>query len=267
MKLAISNIAWSQAEEPAIARRLRELGVDHIELAPTARWPDLTVPTAEDLAAYRQWWEDQGFTVAATQSILFGRPDLVMFADEATRRRTLDFLKLTIRVSAALGAKVIVFGSPKNRQRGQLSSAAAHDIAVPFFQEIGRAANAAGVNFCVEPNAPQYACDYVTTAAEGAKLVAAVNTPGFGLHLDAACMAMAGDGPELLNQYRPRHFHISAPMLEAVPADTVPYADFASALKGITYGDVVSIEMRPAAEGNLERAERAVTFAQRVFSA
>jgi sugar phosphate isomerase/epimerase len=265
MRLAVSNIAWEPAEEAAAAQLLTRLGVNRIELAPTKRWPDLTKAPTNDIATYRRWWEDEGFTVVATQSIMFGRPDLQVFGTPENRRHTLEFLKTTITLSAGLGAKVIVFGSPKNRQRGELSPAAALDLAVPFFSELGAFAHAAGVKFCIEPNAPEYACDFVTTAAEGAALVEAVATPGFALHLDAACIAMVHDDPAVLGQYQPQHFHISAPMLEAVPDAGVSYAQMAKVLKNSHYQGVYSIEMKAQGGGNLARVEQAVRFAQTTF--
>lgn len=265
VKLAVSNIAWEPSEEASAADLLQRLGVNLIELAPTKRWPDLTQAPAADVTAYRRWWEDRGFEVVATQSIMFGRPDLQVFGPTDLRRQTLDFLKTTITLSARLGAKVTVFGSPKNRQKGKLSDQAAQDIAVPFFEEVGRFAHEAGVKFCIEPNAPDYACDFVTTAAQGADLVEAVATPGFDLHLDAACMAMVHDDPASFARYNPQHFHISAPMLEAVPDPAVPYDIMAKALRNVHYEHVYSIEMKAQSEGNLTRVEKAVKFALGTF--
>ncbi|QQR52782.1 sugar phosphate isomerase/epimerase [bacterium] len=265
MKLAVSNIAWEPAEETAAARLLDKLGVNLIELAPTKRWPDLSAAPATEVSAYRHWWEERGFTVVATQSILFGRPEVQVFGDESVRRRSLDFLKTTIRLSADLGAKIIVFGSPKNRQKGPLTDQEAFDQAVPFFAELGSSAHEAGVQFCIEPNAPAYACDFVTTAAEGAALVKAVNTPGFALHLDAACMAMVSNDPVELTRYHHQHFHISAPMLESVPDAGVPYAAMATALHDSKYSGVYSIEMKAQGTSNIARVEQAVRFALETF--
>lgn len=266
MKLAVSNLAWHPAEEAEAARQLKAAGVKYIELAPTKQWPDLTqAPTAE-VAAYRRFWEDQDFAVVALQAILFGQPDLKLFADDATRARTLDYLDATFQLAADLGAKVLVFGSPKNRLRGDLSPADALDTATTFFAEAGRRAHAADVVLCIEPNAPQYGCDFVTTAREGHELVARVNSPGFGLHLDSGCMTMAGDAPADVAAYPPRHFHISAPNLGPVAPAAADYPAFAQALRQIPYEHYVSIEMKPEAEGNLERTLAAVRLSQATFT-
>ena len=123
---------------------------------------------------------------------------------------------------------------------------------------------------CIEPNAPQYNCDYVTTTDEGARLVRMVNSEGIGLHLDTACMALAGDdiGESIRNNGDIlKHFHVSAPMLDRVyDRDDVDYRAAADALKYIGYEGIVSIEMRPGEQGeNVKRVADAVLFVQNVF--
>jgi sugar phosphate isomerase/epimerase len=127
-----------------------------------------------------------------------------------------------------------------------------------------------GVVLCLEPNAPQYNCDFITNAADGIELVEKVNNPGFGLHLDTACMALAGD--DLAESVRRAigvldHFHISSPMLELVERrDDVDHAAAAQALRDIAYDKLISIEMRPGDRGtNVARVEAAVKFAQATY--
>lgn len=106
MKLAVSNLAWTNEEEVEVAKKLKDLGVRYIELAPTKKWPDLSKVPAPEVKAYRRFWEDQGFEVVALQAILFGRPELTLFETEAIRTKTLDYLDQTFRLAAELGAKV-----------------------------------------------------------------------------------------------------------------------------------------------------------------
>jgi sugar phosphate isomerase/epimerase len=124
---------------------------------------------------------------------------------------------------------------------------------------------------CIEPNAPQYNCDYVTNAAEGAALVRRIGSKGIGLHLDTACMALAGDDMgEAIRENADilEHFHISAPMLDRVyDRDDVDYSSAARALRDVSYDKVISIEMRPGGQGeNVARVEEAVRFVQSTFS-
>jgi sugar phosphate isomerase/epimerase len=265
MKLAVSNLAWSNDEEPAAAQKLAALGVKYIELAPTKQWPDLARVPVDGITHRRRFWEDQGFEIVALQAILFGHPELTLFDNAATRARTLDYLEGTFQLAAGLGAESLVFGSPKNRRRGDLSPEAALDIATDFFAEAGCRAHDAGVILVMEPNAPQYGCDFITTAAEGAELVHRVNSPGFKLHLDTGCMTMADDPASEVAKYPPHHFHISAPNLGPVEPGAADYQAFAAALRQTGHDRYVSIEMKPESTGNLERTTAAVELSQSIF--
>jgi D-psicose/D-tagatose/L-ribulose 3-epimerase len=268
MKLAVSNIAWTNEEEPAVATLLKRLGVKYVEVAPTKKWQDPTVAaSAQAIDDYKKFWQDHGIEIVAFQSMLFNRPDLKIF-EESTRRETLEYLSRFIELAPKFGARAMVFGSPKNRQRGELPLAEAEAVAQDFFGQLGDVATKNNTYICIEPNPEAYACDFVTTARQGIELVQAVNNPGFGLHLDIAGMTLAGDdvatsiaaAGDVL-----RHFHISAPYLEQVEdRPDVQYRQAAAALKQIGYDRFVSIEMKPA-EDNLARVETAVRFAQEIF--
>jgi D-psicose/D-tagatose/L-ribulose 3-epimerase len=269
MKLAVSNIAWTNEEEPAVAELLKKLGVQYIEIAPTKKWEDPTLTSSKDIETYKAFWEFYGIQVVAFQSMLFNRPALKLFENEENRQATLEYLRKFIRLADDFGAGVMVFGSPKNRQRHELPIADAEKIAIPFFDQLGQVAQAHNTVFCIEPNAPQYDCDFITDAQSGISIVRSVNNPGFGLHLDIACMTLAGDnvGQSIHDaEHVLRHFHISAPYLGQVEdrAD-VDYQGSAQALRDINYEGYVSIEMRPEGDNNIERVERAVQFAQRVY--
>lgn len=271
MKLAVSNIAWALEEETEIAKKLQSLGVLSVELAPTKIWDDPTSVTSEEARKVKDWWRGYDIDVVAFQSMLFARPDLKLFESDENRRECLEYLKKFINLAGMMGVKRMVFGSPKNRQRGEMSYEDAFIIAKEFFNEIAIIAHKNDVVFCVEPNAPQYACDFVTTAHEGADLVRAVNHPGFGLHLDTACMALAGDDIDTSIQENMsilEHFHVSSPMLGQVEyREDVDHDSASNALKIGGYDKVVSIEMRPDYVGaNVDRVVAAVRYAQLVYA-
>jgi sugar phosphate isomerase/epimerase len=270
MKLAVSNIAWTNEEEAAVAEKLQVLGVKHVEIAPTKLWDDPTQATVEQAKAYVEWWSQYGISVSAFQSMLFARPDLKLFESDENRNEAVEYMTRFLELAGIMEAKKLVFGSPKNRQRGEMPIEQANEIAVRFFDELGSVAAKNGVVLCLEPNAPQYNCDFITNAADGMELVKKVNNPGFGLHLDTACMALAGD--DLGESVRRavdvlEHFHISSPMLELVEyRDDVDHTAAAHALRDIAYDKLISIEMRPGDSGtNVARVEAAVKFAQATY--
>jgi D-psicose/D-tagatose/L-ribulose 3-epimerase len=297
MKLAISNIAWNPPDDEWVAAAMREHRFAGVEIAPTKIWSKPAEVSESEARRYRDLWEARGLPIVAMQSLLFGQPDLCVFGSELERRALLDFLSRVMRLASWLGVRVLVFGSPKNRRRGSLAPADAFAAAVPLFREAGDVAASLGVVLCIEPNPPVYDCDFVTTADEGRAFVDTVASPGFGLHLDAAGMHLAGeDGPAALARHAPilRHFHISEPELGPVGAAThssaadpsdsgapppfatdprpallsgpVPHSPLASTLHAARYPNFCSIEMRATpAPDTASAILRALAFAAATY--
>lgn len=261
--LAVSNIAWDQTEEADVARALRDRGVRRVEIAPTKVFDDPTDVSDAAIADYLGFWGAHGIDVVAFQSMLFGHPDLSIFGDEAVVRATIDRLGAFIDLAGRMGAGRLVFGSPRNRRRPEgADEDEIQDAAIAVFGELGRRASDAGVIFCIEPNPPQYGCDFVTTAAQGQQLVRAVAHPGFGLHLDVAGMTLAGDTPADAVRSAADvlcHYHVSAPELGPIERDVVDHVSAFRALAETGYSGTVSIEMRPGDLGEaVSRVESAV---------
>lgn len=263
MKLAVSNIAWSAAEDEAVLDLLAAQGVGEVEIAPTRLWPEwkgaLPQAARDAGAAFAQ----RGFAVPALQSLLFGRPDLQVFGPPDNQARLLDHLAMVADLAAALGAKAMVFGSPRNRDRGDLDPATAAARAVEFFRRAGEVCAARGACLCIEPNPPVYGCNFLTRWAEAAELVERVAHPGIGLHLDTACIAMAGDDPaQAVRECRAitRHFHISEPQLGGFEQPAIDHARIGQALRETGYAGWSSIEMRRG-ERPMESVSQAVRHA------
>jgi len=270
MKLAISNIAWTAAEEAAVRELLPEYGVEGVETAPTKTWEKPTEASEAQLAEYRRFWESAGMRIPAMQALLFGRPELKIFESEEIREKTLAYLDGMMRVGASLGAKALVFGSPKNRLKGALDMDAAILVAADFFERAGELAQARGVTLCIEPNPPEYGCDFVNTVAEGVRLAKAVNHAGFRLHMDASAMILNGEDPgEAIREAAEwmAHFHISDPNLETPGGHAGEHRKMAEGLRAIGWSGWISIEMRsrPAGGDNLGAVRQALRFARQTY--
>ena len=262
-----SAIAWLPDEAGAAASLLRAEGATGIEAAPGLFDRPLAEATPRQAREVRAFWEGEGLPVRAMQALLFGRPELRLFGTEAERAALADYLRLVIRVAGELGAGPLVFGSPKNRARGEMDFAAAFDVAERFFRQIAKDADAAGCVLCIEANAPGYGCDFITTHEEAARLVKAVATPGFGLQIDTGVMRMNEESPAalaaLLNDadIRPSHVHISEPYLAPVDAATQFHRELAAMLQYRGYPGSVSVEMKRPAALSLLRSAVAATRA------
>ena len=270
MSLAVSNIAWAPDEELAMARLLEELAVTEVELAPTKVFPDPLAVTDTALKTHLAIWSDHGIRVRAFQSLLFGHADLALFGEPESRAAMSSRVEGFIELAGRMGATALVFGSPRNRRVPEgMGSAEADDIAVEFFGRLGAVASRNGTWLCIEPNPTAYDCNYVTDAAAGRLLVERVGVQGFGLHLDAAGMALAGDDPgESIRSsaHVLRHFHVSAPQLGEIEQEVVDHAAAAAALEAVGFDGAVSIEMRSGQPGeNEHRVRSAVAIARRHY--
>ena len=260
MKLAMSAIAWEPLDDDVAARILRDHGFHGVELAPAKIFSRPDATSDAEIAACRAAWENRGLRIVALQALLFGRPELKVFGE--TSEATFEYLSAVVRVGARLGAGALVFGSPRNRARGSLPLSQAWPLAVDFFRRLGRVAAEAGTCLCIEPNPPRYGADFIVDSKEALRLVEEVASPGFGLHLDAACAQLAGENFAArlrASAHVLRHVHLSEPDLAPVDArGTVDLPAIAVALSETSYAGFVSAEMKPA---GLEVVRAAAGFA------
>jgi sugar phosphate isomerase/epimerase len=261
VRLAVSNIAWNDAEEPQVLGLLRNKGVTGIEVAPTRLWPEWAgaTPAAARLARVRL--ADEGFEVPSMQAILFGKPDLSLFGDGTAFT---DHVRGVADLAAALGAHVLVYGAPKSRDRGALTPVAAFDRAVEVLCVVAAECAARNTVLCIEPNPADYGCNFVVNSAEGLALVQAVDSPGLRLHLDTAAMVLAGEDPAgavaAADAYL-SHVHISEPHLAPIVPASIDHARVGRSLRRIGYRNWVAIEMRRV-DGAVPALARAVDHAR-----
>lgn len=271
MRLCASNIAWPREQDAAVAARLQQLGYQAVEIAPTAVWPDPLQATASELARHRDFWAERGLPIRALQALLYGKPELTLFEDAARRQACADHLRGMIRLGARLGARALVFGSPKNRRRGGVDPRTAEQIAVDFFGALGEEARAHGTALCIEPNPGAYGCDFVRTSSQGRALVEATGSEGFCLHLDAGGMTLEGEAPASLpleTLALARHFHISEPELAPIGSGGVAHPEWAARLREARYDRLVSVEMRaPPGPDAWETLSGALAHAARSYAA
>ncbi len=247
MRVSISNIAWKNEEEAAVAALLQRRGITGVDAAYTKFWASPLDASDEALKEYRAFWENHGIKIIGMQSLIYGRPDLLLFGDRAVRDQMADYLRAVLKLAGKLGARPLVFGSPKNRLKGDLPAAEAMDIAAEFFSTLAETAAQENVILCIEPNPPEYGCDFVTNTAAALDLIRAVNHPHFRLHLDAAIMTMNDEAVEAALENAAEylaHFHVSEPQLGVVGNGAVDHARFAAALRKIGYQGWVAVEMR-----------------------
>lgn len=269
MRIAISNIAWDVGDDEAVAALLHQYNVDAIDIAPGKYFPDPRQATPADMLRVRDWWAYRGIEITGMQALLFGTTGLNLFASPEIQSAMLAHLDAVCRIGGGLGATRLVFGSPKNRDRGGLSDAQTETVAVEFFRRLGDSAGAHGVRVCLEPNPPCYGANFMTTSAETAAIVKQVDHPAIRMQLDTGAMTINGEAPEAVIAYYAAligHVHASEPNLATLGDGGCDHHAVGRILNATLPEQIVTIEMLAAQqEPPLHAIERALQVAIRHY--
>lgn len=269
MRLSISNIAWHTGDDEAVAGLLEQHGFDAIDVAPGKYFPQPQEARPHEVSRVRAWWSERGIEIVGMQALLFGTSGLNLFGSEAVQQAMLHHLDAVCRIAAGLGARKLVFGSPKNRDRSLLSDAQAHAHAVSFFQQLGDIAQRHGVFVCLEPNPTCYGANFMTTTHETARTVAAVAHPAIRMQLDTAAITINGESiAEVLAEHAALigHIHLSEPDLAPLGDCGVDHVALHAAMARVLPDHVATIEMLATSqEPPLKSVERALVFANRHY--
>lgn len=265
MRLAISNIAWDQSEDLAVAKLLQKFSVDAIDVAPGKYFPDPINAKYDEVIAVKQWWADYGIEITGMQSLLFGMTGLNMFGDCKSQEAMLAHLRGICRIGAGLGATRLVFGSPKNRDRSRLSDIQTHEQAVTFFRRLGDVAKEYGVIVCLEPNPTRYGANFMTTSDETTHIVTSVDHDSIKMQFDTGALTINKESPETVLERSAQligHVHVSEPDLVTLGDGGTNHWLMYKALQKYLPEHLVSIEMLTTKnEPYLVSIERALSCA------
>jgi sugar phosphate isomerase/epimerase len=222
-------------------------GYRGVEVAPFTLAKRVTDIPAARRAEIRRQAERAGVEVMGLHWLLAKTEGFyVTSPDAAVRRRTIAYLGDLARFCAELGGKVLVFGSPKQRNLlPGVSVAQAMDYATEVFSALMPVLEKTNTVLAIEPLSPR-TTTFLTTAAEGAELARRVGSPRCRLHLD--CIAMSTERapiPELLRQHRDllEHFHANDPNQLGPGMGKLDFHPIFATLAEINYRGWVSVEV------------------------
>lgn len=252
MVLSVSHIAWPPDAEEEMLPFLHGLGVSEIEVAPVRAFGNPLTATECEVRDRAAWYLEQGFKIGSFQALLFGTEGLHLFGTPESRKALKEVLIATGRIAGWAGAGPMVFGSPKNRLRHDLSHTEAIQQAADFFREVGDACAESGSGLVIEANPEAYGADFCTRLEQAVELVDATDSPGFGLHVDAGGLALSGEDFEPVMRQSGKmlkHVHASQPDLRSFADPHPVHSRIAAILVELGYQGSVSIEMRAQPEG------------------
>jgi sugar phosphate isomerase/epimerase len=272
MRIAISNIAWDVVHDEQVAQLLLGYGINAIDIAPGKYFPAPASASEADILEVKGRWAQRGISIVGMQALLFGTNGLNVFGPADVQRAMLNHLDAVCRIGGVLGATKLVFGSPKNRDRGTLSDSEALAIAIPFFRQLGDIAASHGVVVCLEPNPPRYGANFMTTAQETAVVVKEVAHPAIKMQFDSGAIVISGEDVGAFLEMHAHiigHVHISEPDLVPIGDGAADHATTARFLRAYLPQQVLTIEMLVAntKEPHLQAIERAIKATMAAYGA
>lgn len=254
MKLAISNIAWTEQEDSRVYSLMKKYGYTGLEIAPTRIFERNPY---EYLNAVRRWHElflaETGFDIPSMQSIWYGKTEK-LFEDERQRLVLLSYTQKAVNFASAVHCPNLVFGSPKNRTLPDPSDKEMRERGTAFFRKIGAYAKEHGTVIAIEANPVIYDTNYINTTLEAILLIKEVSSEGFLLNLDIGTMIANKEPVETLenNAGLIHHVHISEPYLKPIVMDGGRrsfHGEIAAFLRENNYQGYISIEMGKTQDG------------------
>lgn len=270
MKFAICNEifqGWKLEDSLAYAAKLGYAGV---EIAPFTLANSVNDIPMSERQRIRETAARHGIAIAGIHWVLVKPEGLyINHPDRPIRERTAHYFCDLVNFCADLGGKVMVVGSPKQRNvLPSVSREQAWDWAASTFRDAVAQAEQREVTICFEPLAPAET-NFINTAAEALRFVQQVPSPRFKLILDVKAMCSESTPiPQIIRGSWPHfaHFHANDRNLKGPGFGDVDYKPIAAALKEVGYQGFVSVEVFNFDEGAEAIATRSLEYLKRAFA-
>lgn len=270
MKFAICNEIfkdWKLEDTLACAARL---GYDGVEIAPFTLANSVTDIPASSRQAMREAAARNKIAIAGIHWVLVKPEGLyINHPDRSLRDRTAKYFCDLVDFCADLGGKIMVVGSPKQRNVMQdVSREQAAEWAAVTFRPAVTQAEQRDVTICFEPLAPAET-NFINTAADALQFVQRVPSPRFKIILDVKAMCSESKPiPQIIHDSWPHfaHFHANDRNLKGPGFGDVDFKPIAAALKEVGYQGFVSVEVFNFDEGAEPIASRSLEYLRRSFS-
>jgi sugar phosphate isomerase/epimerase len=269
MKFAICNEIfknWNLDDTLAYAKRL---GYSAVEIAPFTLANSVTDISVAERQKIRASAARIGIEIAGIHWVLVKPEGLyISHTDPTIRERTADYFRELVDFCADIGGKVIVVGSPKQRNimPGVTPEQAREWAAATFRAAVAQAA-VRQVTVCFEPLAPAET-NFINTAADAIRFIEQFHSPNFQIILDVKAMCSETKPiPQIIDESYPHfaHFHANDKNLKGPGFGEVDFKPIAAALKQVGYTGYVSVEVFNFDEGPEVIATKSLEYLKTTF--
>lgn len=247
MKLALCNEMFEDTPFDEVCRLAVKHGYEGIELAPFVFAKDVKDISPDDRRQIADTAARYGLEIIGLHWLLAQTEGLHVTApDVDVRNRTTDYLKQLVRFCVDVGGRVLVFGSPM--QRNLLPGVTfdqALDFAAEVFTPVADMAKQEGAMIAFEPLSHEET-DFGGNIADGIRIVEKLDHPNFRLHFDARAMSYESTPlHELVRAHAPliEHVHVNDPNKLGPGMGDLDLIPMIHELRRVGYNGYLSVEV------------------------
>lgn len=248
MKISLCNEVIAGLPFERQCEMMKKLGYDGVEIAPVTLSDEPHKLPAARRREIVKIAADAGLPITSLHYLMVAPKGLSITAsDPAVRARTLEVMRGLVQLAADLGAKLLIHGSPDQRQLEPGDEQDSRKRGIEYFAAAGEAARAAGVTYLLEPLARDHTA-FVNTVEEAAGIVRSIASPGLRTMVDcsAAGLSEAEPIPALLKKWLPTgliaHIHFNDPNRRGPGEGKLAFGPIVAALKAGNYPGMAAIE-------------------------
>ncbi len=268
LKFAICNELYGDWPlEKAFAHAAR-LGYTGIEIAPFTINCNVTGISPDDRQKIRELAAANNLEIVGLHWLLAKTQGYYLIHnDPAVRNATAQYLCELARLCCDLGGKIMVFGSPDQRNLPMgVSKAQGLDRAVEVFKKVATVLEECDILLALEPLGPDEG-NFMTTAKSAIEIATAVDSHHVKLQLDVKAMSTESSPiPDVIRDSRSWlvHFHANDPNRRGPGMGDVDFGPILSALDEVDYQGWVSVEVFDFEPGPERLAGDSIRYLQRV---
>jgi len=248
MKISLCNEVIAELPFGKQCDLMAKLGYDGVEIAPVTLSDEphlLSVARRKEIVKIAN---DAGVPVTGLHYLMVAPQGLsITVKDPAVRQKTFEVMRGLVQLCADLGGKLMIHGSPVQRQLEPGDEADSYKRGIEYFAAAGEAARAAGVTYLLEPLAKDHTA-FVNSVAEAVKIVREIGNPGLQTMIDCSAAGRSEEQsvPELIRQWMPtgaiRHVHLNDANRRGPGEGEMKFGPIVAALKVAEYPGIAAIE-------------------------
>lgn len=262
MKIAICNEIFKGWSTHKVFHFVSETGYDGIEIAPFVYENNVNNINNKTRMEIRKIAKDYGLNIVGLHWVFVGPKGLsITSPDKSVRDASRDYVLSLIDFCGDIGGKVIVFGSPKQRN---LTKKTSYDEGIKYASEVFgdclNSANSRDVILCIEPLASNET-NFINTVEEASFLIKRINHPNFKMIIDVKAVLKETREQKIeiiIKEYKNliEHFHVNDVSGTGPGLGDTNFSTIINALRTIQYKKYISVEVFDYNAGTAEYIAR-----------